>query len=267
MKKIILLLLLTICVYSIIYENSEDNRTDGWSIYRGEDFATIKNIYDKDIDSRVIFLNSKSQESGYLFEMERNSTAWRKKGVKTIEWSMKSSEDFTIFVSLQTIKGHRSLIYTSSNQNGWGYYGLGSKSTDGRWHKYSKKIDKEFRIFEPNNRIIAIDRLFIRGKLMIDDIEIKYDSKGVVKSYSLKTDDIKPPTIRLHGEKIQSLKLGEEYFEQGATAIDDRDGWLKIKISNDVDSNRVGTYSIFYMAQDRAGNSTIITRTVNVGQI
>ena len=268
MKKFILCLIFTMCVHSTIYENSEDNKTNGWSLYKSEaSFGTIKNIYDKDIDSRVILLDNKKQDSGYLFELETNSTEWQKKGLKTIEWSIKSSEDFNIFVSLQTIKGHRSLIYTSSTENGWGYYGLGSSSTDGRWHRYSREIDKELKSIEPNNKIIAIDRLFIRGRLMIDDIEIKSDSKSIVKESNLEIEDTHPPTIKLHGGAIESIELGGDYLEKGATAIDDRDGWLKVEISNDIDCNRVGTYSIFYMAKDRAGNSTIMTRTVNVGQI
>mgnify|MGYP007051337780 CR=1 len=77
-------------------------------------------------------------------------------------------------VSLQTIDGHRYLIYTpSSDKMGRGYYGLGKSSIDGSWHRFHRDLNLDLKRYEPNNEIIAVDTFFVRGKdIKIDDVEI-----------------------------------------------------------------------------------------------
>ena len=75
------------------------------------------------------------------------------------------------------------------------------------------------------------------------------------------------PVVKLNGESTVVLAAGQDYLEQGATAIDDIDGDLtdSITISGAVNSTIVGTYSISYSAADRAGNRGTVTRTIQVG--
>jgi hypothetical protein len=58
--------------------------------------------------------------------------------------------------------------------------------------------------------------------------------------------------------------LGDRYREKGAIALDNVDGRLNVDISGDIDSNRVGTYTLFYMAKDTTGNTSMTTRIINV---
>jgi hypothetical protein len=267
-----------------IYENGEDKTTKGWSVYNNISNATIKNIYDKEKKSRVISLSSDDTRVGYMFPLERDSKTWCKSKGKSLHWSMKTNKDFVIFVSLQTTNGHRSLIYTSSEKNGSGFYGLGQDSTNGKWHKFIRDLDLDLKRYEPTNKIIAVDTFFIRGNVEIDDIEIKdikdkSKKKFVVeknkscniyvpklnKSVEMDINDVTPPKIKLKGYPTVYLKLGEDYVEQGAKAIDNVDGEVGVEISGDLDVNRVGTYTLFYMAKDRVGNTSISTRIVNVG--
>ncbi len=78
--------------------------------------------------------------------------------------------------------------------------------------------------------------------------------------------DTTAPILTLNGEATVDLVVGETYFEQGATCIDNIDGNCTVVIAGDtVDTTTIGTYTITYNAQDLAGNSaTQITRTVNV---
>jgi len=268
-----------------IYENGEDKSTKGWSIYNNISNATIKNIYDKEKKSRVISLSSDDTRVGYMFPLERDSKTWCKSKGKSLHWSMKTNKDFVIFVSLQTTNGHRSLIYTSSEKNGSGFYGLGQDSTNGKWHKFIRDLDLDLKRYEPTNKIIAVDTFFIRGDVKIDDIEITdieekakkkfvpeknkscdiYVPKLNSNSVDMDINDVTPPKIKLKGYPTVYLKLGEEYIEQGARAFDNVDGEVGVEISGDLDVNRVGTYTLFYMAKDRVGNTSISTRIVNVG--
>ena len=282
---IIIFLLLSTNLSAKLYENAEDNITKRWVLYSGELTSTIKNIYDIDKKSRVIFLDSQDNQNGYMLAMERDSTTWCKTKGKSLRWGMKADRHFVILVSIQTKRGHRYIIYTSGERNGRGYYGLGSNSVDGEWHKFSRDLDLDLRRYEPSNQIIAVDSFFVRGSIKIDDIEIvdiqkrdfvpkevescKIEIPDIRDSKKIELDiyDNKPPTINLNGYPTLSVKLGDRYIEQGATAIDERDGDVEVEISEYVDTNRVGTYTLFYMAKDRAGNSAITTRIVSVGVV
>ena len=79
--------------------------------------------------------------------------------------------------------------------------------------------------------------------------------------------DTTPPTITLSGSSTISLFLHDTYNEEGATALDDRDGNITSNIltSNPVDTTSLGTYIVTYDVNDSAGNAaTQVTRTVEV---
>jgi len=76
--------------------------------------------------------------------------------------------------------------------------------------------------------------------------------------------DTTPPVMTLNGDATISLLQGEGYTELGATAIDDRDGYIEVVISGTVDTNTIGNYTITYNATDAAGNTSTASRTVNV---
>ena len=78
--------------------------------------------------------------------------------------------------------------------------------------------------------------------------------------------DTEVPVITLLGGDIV-LKVGNRYIEQGAIAIDNRDGNITDKIiqSNTVNTSIVGSYTVTYNVSDIAGNSADeVTRVVIV---
>lgn len=79
------------------------------------------------------------------------------------------------------------------------------------------------------------------------------------------TDDI-PPEITLNGDNNIIIPLNQEYIENGAIAIDKKDGDLtnKIQIEGKVDSSNEGTYYITYKVQDKSKNEAIKKRIVIV---
>lgn len=78
-------------------------------------------------------------------------------------------------------------------------------------------------------------------------------------------DDI-PPVITLKGYEKMSIIKGNQYKEQGAKAVDEKDGDLtsSIQIEGTVDTSKLGTYTINYKATDSNGNEATKTRTVVV---
>ncbi|MBW8185218.1 alkaline phosphatase [Shewanella nanhaiensis] len=76
--------------------------------------------------------------------------------------------------------------------------------------------------------------------------------------------DTTAPVITLNGHTNIILILGESYTELGASAIDDRDGFVDVVISGTVDTNKVGNYTITYSATDNSNNNSLVTRTIEV---
>ena len=78
-------------------------------------------------------------------------------------------------------------------------------------------------------------------------------------------DDI-APVIKLNGSENIQILVNSKYEEKGATANDEKDGDLtsKIETTGNVDTSKVGTYTITYKVSDNSGNVTTKIRKVTV---
>lgn len=79
--------------------------------------------------------------------------------------------------------------------------------------------------------------------------------------------DTGAPTITLNGPPSVTLTVGDPYEDAGATAQDALDGDLsgQIVVSNPVDTQVIGTYTVTYDVTDSSGNAApTVTRTVEV---
>jgi hypothetical protein len=72
------------------------------------------------------------------------------------------------------------------------------------------------------------------------------------------------PVITMVGEPTITVEFNDVYAELGATAIDNADGVIAVVTSGSVDTSRLGVYELVYTATDKSGNSSSLTRTVNV---
>lgn len=74
------------------------------------------------------------------------------------------------------------------------------------------------------------------------------------------------PEITLNGKNEVTIYKGSEYQDSGYTATDACDGDLtsKVKVTNNIDANKNGKYSVTYEVTDEAGNSNSVERIVNV---
>ncbi len=83
---------------------------------------------------------------------------------------------------------------------------------------------------------------------------------------SVQTDpaDNSAPTLSLKGEQSVTVQLGTAYTDAGAVATDPEDGEIAVSVSSDLNTSRLGEYTITYTATDSAGKSVSLTRTVVV---
>jgi len=162
-----------------IYEDAEDKQTTGWRVYDSSPSgATITNVYDSSKKSRVIKLSGSGTSNGFVLGgYYKNSTSWKNSTKKSIKWSMKTDKAYYVFVSLDTKKGHRYVYYTNaSNNNGkngkYIHHGLGSTSSNGNWHNFTRNLEADLKEYESDNSIIAVEGFLVRGNVRLDDIAL-----------------------------------------------------------------------------------------------
>jgi hypothetical protein len=166
---------------SITYENAADGNTEGWVIYDDDPAgATVSNVYDEDSNSRVIEISGAGRANGYRFR-KADGGWWNNTAHKVLDWRMKYSEDFTVYIAVQSTDGFRYLKYTPSDHDDLGtdriiHHGLRSHAppefsiTDGRWHTFTRDLEYDLKEAQPENNLEAILGFYIRGSGRIDYI-------------------------------------------------------------------------------------------------
>lgn len=78
--------------------------------------------------------------------------------------------------------------------------------------------------------------------------------------------DTEKPVITIKGNKEVVINEGSKYNDEGATAMDNVDGDVTslIKVTNNVNVNKPGSYTVIYTVTDKAGNRAEETRKVTV---
>lgn len=149
---------------------------------------------------------------------------------------------------------------------------------------FEDKLEKEKEIevneeFVPSKLTVTVDEEDKSDLILVDTSNLDLTKLGeyIVKYYIIHNDkkyeeiqiikvvDNTKPDITLEGKNIIIL-LNEEYKEPGYKATDNYDGDItdKVKIINEVDNKKVGTYKITYKVSDSSDNEIDVTREVTV---
>ena len=82
----------------------------------------------------------------------------------------------------------------------------------------------------------------------------------------VKVIDKVSPVIKLNGDNIVYVNIGDRYFEEGFVVSDNYDNNLssKVIISSNLITSIVGEYEIEYRVSDSSGNETKVYRIVRV---
>lgn len=128
-------------------------------------------------------------------------------------------------------------------------------------------IDKIVSVTSTGNVNTAVVGTYIITYTATDKAGNVATKKRTVKVVKKILPDNTAPVITLNGASSVSTVKGANYIELGATAIDDRDGEVDVVVSGVVDTSKLGVYNVTYTATDFAGNSSFISRTVNVVKV
>jgi len=178
----LLLLFLLIVIFSearTVYFDGEDGTTDVWL---SQDNGVIQNIYNQELDSRVVRLSPGTYDIGL------GERGWNNRTERVLSWNMNITDAYTIYVSVNTIHGHRWLFYNYLNvdvgHHGVGILnGIGSNTNNGTWQKVTVDLDRDLQDTEPDNRIISVEGMRFGGVLgMIDNITLDTPHRTVYEN-------------------------------------------------------------------------------------
>jgi len=252
----------------IIYEDGESNTTNKWDIYDSNPAgATVSTAYDEDRQSSVMVFNGSQRDNGYRLGHNSINSAktWNNTDHKNIRWSMNYNERYSIFVSLQTTKGHRYVYYTEkdtdsglSSSGTYIHQGLGASTIDGTWQTFTRDLEADLKEYEPDNSITTVNGFLVRGSGMIDDIALLKDVNTTLAS-----DNNAP--IAVAGEN-QTIPFGSTVsLDANLSTTDSLDGNLTsddgVSFSWD-DNGTVLSTDINFIKNDFSLGTHIITLTV-----
>ncbi|MCH9740300.1 MAG: DUF5011 domain-containing protein [Epsilonproteobacteria bacterium] len=163
---IVFVMLFTVLDATTVYSDAEDGTISGWTIGEGSDEgASIDNVYNAELDSRVIRL-----AAGGSYELNlANGESWNNRTERVLSFRMNYTDRYTIYVSVDTTDGHRWLFFNDLNGH-WGYHGAGilsgfgnAQSHNGTWQTVTLDLDEELRTAEPNLEIIRVNGMQFNG--------------------------------------------------------------------------------------------------------
>ena len=122
----------------------------------------------------------------------------------------------------------------------------------------------ETRLVDTPANISVVGAQQIEEKKYQDMGEVLKDVDGVtVLDTGIGT---KEKTIKLNGDDIVYVELGEEYREYGCIVSDNYDSNLnnKVVVSSNLNSSKIGEYVITYSVSDSSGNESNVNRIIEV---
>jgi PKD repeat protein len=162
----------------VVLEDAEDGSISGWSIYDSDPTgATITNEFDTTRQSKIISLRGTSTDNGFQLA-KSDGSIFGITGKNKMSFSFSTTSAYKIYLQVSTTSGMRYITYTERDDNILGSstyidYGLGLSSVDGNYHTFTRDIQEDLAVAQPNVSLISIDKVLVRGTLKIDDIVVK----------------------------------------------------------------------------------------------
>jgi len=235
---------------SKLYEDAEDGTTLGWDIYDNDPSgASVTNVYDTERANQVIECKGNLTNNGFRL---RNSggSYWNDSAFKVLEWSMKYSENFVVYIAAQTKNGFRYLYYTPVDTDNLGndtyvHHGLGSHLVDGKWHTIVRDLAYDLKQAQPDNELQAVLGFLIRGSGRVDDIktrnsvpmDLDFDGDGLSDVQEMTTYGTNPYFADSDGDGLDD-KTELEYWGANWNADPDGDGLINL-LDPDADNDGI----------------------------
>ncbi len=188
-----------------IYSDAEDGTIAGWSVEDDDPAgAYISNVYDSEKGSRVIALRGNGFENSYGLK-RKDGNYWYNTDQFIFQWSMKTNSYVRVFVYVLTYEGYKYLYYDSTKidtlqTTDYLHHQISENSYDGKWHTFTRNLRQDLRDYEPDNDILSVEWMVVRGDAYIDDVMLMSDEQYRVPRTpsSLNYSIVRGKLVKLH---------------------------------------------------------------------
>ncbi|MCV6627804.1 MAG: thrombospondin type 3 repeat-containing protein, partial [Cellvibrionaceae bacterium] len=213
-----------------------DPHNGGWSVYdNASGSAAISMFSDPKRGDGVIQLAGDGHGDGYRLGAA-DGGPWYDTENQIFQWSMKYSEFFTIYITVETNDGIYYMVYTpveghhithSSIVN----YGLGKSARNGQWQTFTRDLLYDLDYARPTIELIAILGFQIRGSGLLQNVKalpsfpagLDADRDGITDNQEIQHYETNPYRADSDGDAIAD---GDELNYWGDSWQDDSDGDL-----------------------------------------
>lgn len=214
-----------------------------------EERGAVARLDNKDITNRIQIENplDTSKVGDYIIKYSITNTKGKKEQIITRRVKVRESEKPTIKLNQKT---------NMTVQYGSKYKEPGYKANDNYDGDITKKVEVQGEV---DTKQIGTYKLYYT---VTDSSE---NSTTVIRT--IKVIDTKGPKLTLNGKSYTVVALNGKYKEKGCKAIDDHDGDIsdKVKATGTINTRVAGYYTVNYSVKDSFGNTSQISRKVQVG--
>ncbi len=146
--------------------------------------ATITAEFDTKLFAPVVKFSGTGTQNAFIAGAVDAFTGWNHQDGFWLNWRMRTSAGYIVFVRVDTTRGRRYFNYNHSNNsfllhaNGKQiHYGLGSSSKNGRWQTWSRNLAQDLSNAEPGNVLLAVNGVIVRGNVSIDSFLLSQDEE------------------------------------------------------------------------------------------
>jgi len=146
-----------------------------WQRYSGEQSSQVlTTLFDEQIDSHVAVFAARGPHPGSLLGGVTLDTGWNNRTEFKISWKMKFSASPRLEVVVHTSDGTRFLVYEADAVNS-----LKSQNSvqqpnaeNSAWRSFSRNLARDVKHIEPDNSLLAVNGIIVRGTALLDDIQL-----------------------------------------------------------------------------------------------
>ncbi len=195
-------------------------------------------------NSPVLITDGDGTRNAYQVGNTTAATGWNNTEDYLINWSLKTTEAYNLYVRIETASGLRWIRYNHSTSstllNSRGtviHHGLGSSSRDGQWHSWSRDLRADLSAAEPDNTLLAVHGFVIRGDVALTRLTLS----------SANT----PPTSIITLDGTQQA-VGRPFFLDGAASADS-DGAVVTTTWRNASGDTVGELAVIEQTEATEG--------------
>ncbi|MCV6615054.1 MAG: hypothetical protein OIF35_08755, partial [Cellvibrionaceae bacterium] len=199
----------------IVYELANKSLSPSWVIYDNSPAGASISIQTRDVvaEDNAVELSGKRMENGFrLYSPAGN--LWQNAAHNYLQWEMKTATDYRVYVLLDTEQGTRYIAYSGEGVSRLGddkyiHIGLGVNSKNSNWQLFTRNIERDLKLAQPGNELLAIQGFMLRGSMQLDNI---------------KTLSTLPEWLDSDGDGLSDLEELNEYGTDPGLIDSDGDG-------------------------------------------